>query len=287
MADIQTFQSNIKSYTENDFVTQYSLFLGGIDTVNGALKVYDPLKTGKARIFFTRMPEFMKKAMPDATKRVRHMFEYGFTKISGLGDLELETENMTGGYAGNSLTLPTLSKDGTNQISIGMYEFAGSPIREYIEMWIKGIADDQTGFSRYHGQIHEPTDDADAASMLKYAQYNHTAEAFYVQTDPTGLSTGIEYCCMLTNMFPTSSSRDHFNYNSGESQIVQIDVPFSCTKRESPAINAICKKLIKKYSVLTSSLDYAPLSQEEISTLEAAKDTPEIKTWGNARDYMK
>jgi hypothetical protein len=269
MADGRTYQSNIKSYGESDFITNYSLFLGGIDTTHNALKAYDPLKTGKGRIFFTRMPVFMQQYMPDATKRVRHIFEYGFTKINGIGDLELESENMTGGYAGNSIPIATLAKDSTNAITLGLYEFAGSPVREYIDMWIKGIADDQTGFSRYHGLITEDP------NSLKYAQCNHTAEAFYVVTDPTGLSTGIEYCCMLTNMFPTTSAKDHFNYNSGESTIVQIDVPFSCVKRESPAINEICKRLIKRFGVLTTSMDFNP-GEVGVET----KFRPYIESWG-------
>lgn len=277
---VKTLQSNIKNYSDKNFMTDYSLFLGSVDTTHGALKVYDPLKNGRGRIFFLKMPVFMEACMPQETKRVRHMFEYGFTKIDGLGDLTLETETMTGGYVGKQIAMPTLSKDDTNQITLGLYEFAGSPVREYIDMWIKGIADTETGFGTYHGYCDARL--VGANNVIPYSQCNHTAEAIYLTTDATGLSSGIEYCCLLTNMFPTQSNRSHFNYNSGESQMVQIDVPFSCSKYESPQINDIGKQLLDRFGVLKSSLDFnSGYSERDVKEkwkpyIQAWKDSDEV-----------
>jgi hypothetical protein len=281
---VTTLQSNIKNYSENDFITNYSLFMGVVDTTNPALKVYDPLKNGRGRIFFLRMPEFLNIIMEKETKRVRHMLEYGFTKIDGIGDLTLETESMTGGHAGKQITMPTLAKDDTNSINIGLYEFAGSPVREYIDMWITGISDKETGYSTYHGlcdpNIVKERYGADTP-VLPYSQRNHTAEAIYLTTDPTGLSSGIEYCCLLTNMFPTQSNRSHFNYSAGESSMVQIDIPFSCNKYESAQINQLGKWLLERQSVLKSSLDFqTQYTQADIS----AKYKPYINAWAGSAD---
>ena len=255
-ANINTWQSGIKSYSDNQFIRNYSLFLGSVDTTNAALQAYDPLKTGRGRIFFIQMPKFMDILFPERTKIIRHMLEYGFTKVDGIGDLSLETETMTGGYAGKQIALPSLAKDDTNQITVGLYEFAGSPIREYIDMWISGISDKETGYSTYHGLCDsDRIGEFGLTTPMKYAQYNHTAEAIYVTTDPTGLSDGIEYACLLTNMFPTQSNRSHFNYSSGESNLVQIDVPFSCNKYESAQINNLARQLMQKYKTLKSSVD--------------------------------
>lgn len=286
-AKINTFQSNIKNYGDQDRIKNYSLFLGSVDTTHEALHAYDPLKNGRGRIFFLRMPTFMRKLFPNRTAIVRHMFEYGFTKVDGLGDLTLETETMTGGYVGKQVPLPSLSKDDTNQITLGMYEFAGSPIREYIDMWITGISDKETGYSTYHG-LCDPNRVRELGlsetDVLDYAQYNHTAEAIYVTTDPTGLSKGIEYACLLTNMFPTSSTRSHFNYNSGESNLVQIDVPFACNKYESGKINEIAKLLIDKYQTLKSSVDFnSGYTSDDI----AARYRPYIKAWGDSPDVKQ
>lgn len=276
---IKTLQSNIKNYDNNSFIENYSLFLGSVDTTNEALRAYDPLKNGRGRIFFVRMPKFLEIVMPEKTKMIRHLMEYGFTKLDGIGDVSLETETMTGGYVGKQIAMPTLSKDETNNFTIGMYEFAGSPVREYLDMWISGISDKETGFSTYHGlcdpELAKSRYNQDAP--LKYAQYNHTAEAIYLTTDPTGLSSGIEYCCLLTNMFPTASPRAHFNYNSGESQLVQIDAQFSCNKYESPQINEIGKALLERFKTIKSSLDFN--SGLNVKDHVDSKFRPFIKSW--------
>ena len=141
---VTTLQSNIKRY-DSSFIRNYSLFLGGMNTTYKSLQQYDPLRTGYNRIFFVKMPTFMEKLMPEETKNIRHLMEYGFTSIQGIQNTTLETEAMTGGYAGRSLEMPTVSKDETNEITLQLYEFAGSPLREYIDMWITGIADPHTG----------------------------------------------------------------------------------------------------------------------------------------------
>ena len=247
-----TFQSNIKQYT-SDSITNYSLFLGGLDVTSKSLDQYDPLKTGYGRIFFVKMPVFMEKIMPAQTKRVRHLMEYGFTRIDGLGNLTLEHEQITGGYAGRQFDVATTSKDDTNEITISMYEMAGSPLREYFEMWISGISDPHTGLAHYHGAT---IDGSANGALLQYKQANHVAEAIYVATDPTGKSSGIEYACLLTNMMPKSVKKDQFNFESGQHNLVQMDIPFTAVKYESPQINKVAKGLIQRFQTMRDFLDF-------------------------------
>lgn len=276
---IQTLQSNIKQYTSNS-IFNYSLFLGGLDTTAKSLEQYDPLKTGYGRIFFVRMPVFMQKIMPDETKRIRHLMEYGFTRIDGIGNLSLETEQLTGGYAGRQFDIPTVAKDETNQITLSLYELAGSPVREYLEMWISGMADPYTGLAHYHG------------ADLPYKQSNHVAEAIYVATDPTGRSNGIEYACLLTNMFPKQVKKDQFNYEAGQHQLVQMDVEFAAVKYESPQINTVAKGLIQRYQTMRDYLDFK--SNYVYSTQQVrGKDNvatgfrPEIDAWPDRDELSK
>ena len=143
---INTLQSGIKKYSKND-ITNYSLFLGGLNATQQALAQYDPLKTGYARIFFIKMPVFMEKLLPMETKNFRHLLEYGFTSIQGIGNTELNMDQITGGYAGRSFDVATTATDGTQNVTISLYEFAGSPVREYLDMWISGISDPYTGLT--------------------------------------------------------------------------------------------------------------------------------------------
>lgn len=255
---VKSLQDNIKSYNSN-FIKNYSLFLGGINATKSALEQYDPLKTGYNRIFFVTMPTFMETMFPKKTERMRHLLEYGFTSINGLGNVSLENETITGGYAGRSMDVPTVSKDDTQSITIGLYEFAGSPVREYMDLWISGIGDPYTGLGHYHGAL-DPEAKNEEGSTIKalstYSQQYHIAEAIYVATDPTGRAEGIEYACLLSNMFPKQVKKDQFNYESGRHEIVTMDVEFSATKYESPQINQVAKALMTRYQTMKNYLDF-------------------------------
>lgn len=257
---VKTLQSNIKCH-ETD-MRGYSLFLGGLNVKNAALEQYDVLKTGKGRIFFTKMPLFMNRLMPNATKNFKHVLEYGFMNITGIQDLEMQFDSITGGYAGRTFEIPTLVQDQTNEITITVLEFAGSPMREYLEMWMTGVADPNSGLTHYHGlAIPQPILDSNGEPTgrfdtpeLNVSQANHTAEAFYVVTDVTGCN--IEFACMLCNMFPRVSRRSHFDSTSGESAHVELEIGFTCTMYTSPDINAVSQLLLNKYRVLHNYLDF-------------------------------
>jgi len=271
MADVSTLQSNIKSNTKD--MTLYSLFLGGLNVTSKALAQYDPLKTGYARIFFTKMPPFMKTIVPEKTKQFKHLLEYGFVGVDGLQNITLEFEQVGGGYAGRQFEIPTVAKDETNSLTVKVYEMAGSPVRDYVDMWISGISDPYTGLGHYHGAL----DIANAG--LSYSQVNHSAEAFYVETDPTGRSTGIEYACLLTNLVPKVVKLDHFNYEAGNHPIVQTDIEFTATKYQSPQINDIAVALIAKYKILR---DYLKFDSQYTTTDIDNMTVPNISDWGSS-----
>lgn len=248
MANVGTsLQDNIKQYAGAD-MSKYSLFMGGLNVKHNALKQYSPLKTGYARLFLVKMPEFMHVMYADKTRDFRHLLEYGFVSIDGIQNTNLEFGQITGGYAGRSFDVATVAKDETNEITVKVYEFAGSPVREYLDLWISGISDPYTGLSHYHGAFEK---------NVPFSQHNHTMEAFYINTDPTGRHTGIEYACLLTNMMPKSVKKDHFNYQSGTHDIVEMDITFTATKYESKQINEVAVALIAKYNLLRDYLDFS------------------------------
>ena len=257
---VKTTQYGIKKHTQD--MTQFSLFMGGLNAKNEALKAYDPLKTGYARLFITRLPVFMDAIMPTQGKKFKHLLEYGFTGVDGIQNLSMDTEQITGGYAANSFDIGTQAKDETNEITVKLYEFAGSPVREYLDTWMTGISDPRTGLGHYHGCVYKNDyaniigQDPANVTPLKYTQANHTMEAVYVVTDPTGASTGIEFACLLTNMMPKTVKKDHFNYTSGQHSIVEMDVPFTAVKYESSSVNALAKRLIQRFGVLRDYLDF-------------------------------
>jgi hypothetical protein len=230
------------------------------------------------------MPHFMKELMPETTKNFRHVIEYGFMDIQGIQDLTMEFDSITGGYAGRSFEIPTILKDETNEITIKILEFAGSPMREYLEMWMTGVSDPNSGFTHYHG-LAIPQKKADGtgfeAPKLEVSQHNHTMEAFYVMTDQTGFN--IEFACMLCNMFPKTSARSHFNQTAGEMAHVELELAFTCTMYTSPDINAVAQLLLNKYRVLYNFLDFKSETGTTTNGVTSLSDgefpVTQIKDW--------
>ena len=277
----RTLQSNIKNNKTD--MTGYSLFLGGLNVKRAALEQYNVLKTGKGRIFLTKMPYFMKELMPQATKNFKHVIEYGFMDIQGIQDLTMEFDSITGGYAGRTFEIPTILKDETNEITIKILEFAGSPMREYIEMWQTGVSDPNSGFTHYHG-LAIPQQDNNGNfqnAKVEVSQANHTMEAFYVMTDQTGFN--IEFACMLCNMFPKTSARSHFNQTAGEMAHVELEIAFTCTMYTSPDINAVAQLLLNKYRVLYNYLDFKSDTAKETNGVKHL-DTNEFPS-SNIKDW--
>jgi len=241
MADISTIQSGIKHH-ENDDLMKYALFMGGLNVTHDVLVNYDPLKTGYGRIFMIRKPVFLDNTIPNKLKKFKHILEYGNTAISGINDVTVNFNQLTGGYVGKTFEIPSYASDDTNQFTVNCYEFSGSPIREVIHTWINGTTDLLTGLAHYNGD------------QIAKLQSNQTAEFIYVATDNTGEQ--VEYACLFANCFPKNIKNDHWNYQSGEHNLVEYNIEFTCTKYESMQINKVAKSLIDRYKLLSNSLNF-------------------------------
>ena len=214
-----TIQTGIKYHT-NDSINDYALFMGGTNVTNEVLANYDPLKTGYGRLFMVRKPLFLDRTIPTKLAKFKHILEYGNTAVQGINDVTVNFNQITGGYVGKSFEIPSFATDDTNQFSVNVYEFSGSPVREVIHSWINGTTDLMSGLATYNGE-----------STLSKIQANQTAEFIYVSTDNTGEE--VEYACMFANCFPKGINNDPFNYTSGEHNLVETNIEFTCTKYES------------------------------------------------------
>ena len=261
MALVATLQDNIRK-CDNTEITNYAYWLGGTDTTNAALAQYDLLRTGYGRLFILRMPAFVEFLLEDETRVFKHMLEFGNVGISGIQGYTAEFASVTAGYVGNTVEIPTSVKDDTNSITIRIYETQGSLIRTYIDFWLTGVSDPYTGLSHYHGA----RDVDENSSSYVLSQANHTMEALYVATDPTGEQA--EYVCLLTNMFPRSSDHSHFEYEPGSHDLVQLSLEFTCTKYMSAQINYIGTIALNKFAILKNYLNmysgYTAAKVEEI-----------------------
>lgn len=247
---VATLQDNIRNVDTT--VTNRAYWLGGIDTTREALTQYDLLRTGYGRLFILRMPKFVEYLLPDETKKFKHLLEFANVGVDGLQGYTMDFQSLTAGYVGQSIELPVNMKDDTSAITIKIYETQGSLIRTYIEFWMTGTLDPLTGLNHYHGARDIQ---ANNENMI-FSQANHTMEALFVSTDPTGEEP--EYVAYLTNMFPKSSDHSHFNFEPGSHDLVQMSIEFTCNKYNSHNINYLGVMALKKFHILKNYLNMNP-----------------------------
>ena len=194
------FRSGIaNTASEGDYasIRSNSYWLGGVDTRAAAMKNVDLARGGYGRIFIVKMPKFVEVTLPNETKKFKHMLEFANIGIDGIAGYSVEFGSLTAGYSGTTVEMPTNVKDDTQSVTIKINETSKVLIQSYLDYWITGTIDPFTGLATYHGLIESDS------KTYPYSQANHTMEAVYVHTDPTG--TGVNYACLLTNMFPKGS----------------------------------------------------------------------------------
>lgn len=257
MEDRMTIQSNIMHVEKsNQDFRKYALFAGGLDVTRPCLEQYDPFKGGFYRLFMIRKPLFMDELFKNKFANFKHILEYGNTGVTGIGDIDVQTTPMTGGYVGRSVDIPTIATDNTNSFTVTTYEFNGLPMREMLWAWINGVMDTQTGLTHYFGLIEDhiaKNANGTESGLAKSLAYE-TAEFIYVVTDQTGWN--INYACHLANCFPKNLPGDMFNSSAGQHELGQLQIQFSCTKYESPQINEVAKALLNKYRNLMNVMDF-------------------------------
>ena len=282
-------KSNYMKKNTKDYRT-LSYFIAGIDVTDQNLDQLTPYIPGIARLFMHKEPVFMQVAFPTETDNFKSYIETGYKSISGIEDLNATAESIQGGWANQSYEVLTSVEDQTNTLTIGLYEQTGSPVREFLELWLTGIRDPRSGVAHYHGVVETPdrgtgTDQmpdygtyANMASFngkiddnglitggrqfyVPYCERNHTAEFVYYDLDPT--AHYIEYACMFAHAFPKSVKKDHLNYSSGERSPVEMSVDFSVAKYESRYINDLAIHYLIKDQLEYNYLNFNPFYKQE------------------------
>jgi hypothetical protein len=129
-------------------------------------------------------PIFMQIAFPDQTDNFKSYIETGYKSIQGINDLSASAETIQGGWANQSYEIITSVEDQTSEITIGLYEQTGSPVREFLELWITGIRDPRSGVAHYHGVVETPNNkstDTRAGSYAGYGGLNGSMRDLYVK----------------------------------------------------------------------------------------------------------
>lgn len=279
-------KKNTKSYKD------LSYFIAGIDVTDQNLDQLTPYIPGIARLFMHKEPVFMQVAFPQETDNFKSYIETGYKQVQGINDVSVTAETIQGGWANQSYEIISSVEDQTNEITIALYEQTGSPVREFIELWITGVRDPRSGVAHYHGVVETPGENGHRATNLKegtynkdetaksrgqsiistsdtsniyvpYAEKNHTAEFVYYDLDPT--AHYIEYACMFAHAFPKQVNKDQYNFSSGERSPVEVSVPFSVMKYESRYINDLAIHYLIKDQLEYNYLNFDPFYKRNLN----------------------
>ena len=232
---------NTKDY--NDL----SYFISGIDVTQQNLDQLTPYIPGVSRLFMHRTPLFMEVGFPNLTRNFKSYIETGYKSISGIDSLQADFTPIDGGFAAQSFENISKVTDGSNTLTVELWEQTGSPVREYIVTWMTGVRDPRSGIAQYHGLVETPKNTGE--QRVPYAEKNHTPEFVYYTLDPT--AHYIEYACMWAHCFPKEVPKDHLNYSSGNRDAVTMSIPFTGTKYESRYINDLAI-----YYLIADQLEY-------------------------------
>lgn len=281
--NVITAQTGGRQFNGTDF-TKYSMFVGGTNATHHALLNYSPLMNGFVRIFIVRSPYAIARMFagpsgalysPDSLfVQFKHALEYMCRSITGFGDKTIDKAGtaIQGGFAGRSFNTPTVTRDTTESVTIGLYELTGSPIYTVIDGWMNAIGDENSGYATYGGYIGGGYDsNGKSRRLYKYAnesnanadgiefnEANHTMEAIVVLTDRSGAQ--VERAVMLADMYPLSISQSAVldMAAGGGHDNVTYDLQFNCVAYRSVIINAIADDLLKQYRIVSNSLNFNP-----------------------------
>lgn len=272
-------------------MTKYSMFVGGVNATNHALRNYSPAMDGFDRLFMVRPPYAILKMFAGSDANLyssdslfiqfKHMMEYMARSISGFGDKTLEnaSTSIQGGFAGRQFNTPTVTKDGTTQFTVSLYEMTGMPVMTVIDGWMNAIGDENSGLATYGGYISGGTDanglekrlykrSTEEDDGIPFNEANHSAEFIYCLHDRSGAQ--VERAIMLADVYPTSISQGEvFNMEAGGTHDnITYDITFNCVVYRSPIITSIANDLLKQYRIVSNSLNFNP----ELGDAVYAKD---------------
>ena len=273
-----SFQSGIREY--NGDLSQYTGMLGGLTPDIHTLRSLNPETTNRVICVMYRGPFFLmhyfspKNAYdprsPFGTyKKIIEYYNMGIT--ANIGDAQLGTTQLQGGFAGRTIPIPTTQNTQQGQqLTIAVPELVGRPMANIHNMWVDGIADQITGLTTYHGLVAGSVDESNVPHRIFAPNENESsialepspawevAEFLLIALDRSGAR--VEAAIAALGCTPaTKVGNDIFNHNNqGQSQIQSLTLTYNCQFVQSAYINDLASRYVKQFAVFGNSLNYNP-----------------------------
>lgn len=163
----------------------------------------------------------------------KYILENECKNVSGLEDITTEDLEFTDNISTLN-TIGKVTKQSTAEISMTFSEKTGGVITNFIKYYLEGIRDPRTQAKTYHGLI--------ADGKLAPGFENEIFTLMYIATDNTMLM--VEKAFLLCNAYPTTSRQSIYEYEKGNIEKKDIDVPFRCFVIDGPEVDKRAIKIL-------------------------------------------
>lgn len=221
--------------------TDPAFYRGFLDT---GVNSYDPYVSGYAFILWLKLPVWVEKNHPLFRKHT----EKNFKSMSGINDIELETEGAKQGFTNNEAHYTKGIGTKPSEFTLKYQKHSGGPITPAYNAWVSGIRDPRTGIATYPKEHN-----------LTYHSSNHTGTLLYIVTRPDAdnhAHNPIEFACIWTHAQPKKISLEPYNFEQGSHEMFDLDQPFTGIFNFGPKIDEFAHKQLKNLYAFTSEADY-------------------------------
>lgn len=195
------------------------------------MEMFEAAYTGHTFIFVVDVPKFMStgiylnKNLHYQMRNLKSVIERASTSFGGFSNISAQFADMEDGNGRKVSHVTGVTKE-QGDITLGLHEFAGLPVKNALESWLTGTYDYKSEHGHYFGNLGIPGG---------WCLANHTMSMLVVQVDPSWQV--VQDAAFYYNMFPVDVPFDHFNWTKGEHTIVDnYSITFRCNEERSPMV---------------------------------------------------
>ena len=159
----------------------------------------EPFRLGRFILKIMKYPPFFP---PIACEMARWLFEDNVRGVDGVPENSLSTISIEIGATQRSIDFPGMYKENGKEFTVKTPEWKGRPLGKFIEWWICGLSDKETGVGHFWGRD------------MAYVRSNYGMTFLYIILGPQARATDIEFACMWHDCFPTKEIAGYMSSNT-------------------------------------------------------------------------
>ena len=153
-------------------------------------------------------------------------------------DVSLESTEAFETKQGYRMPMPThtTQSEATSQVTLSVTESSNMDFTKLMTLWV-----------RYINYITDGTFDANP-DMIRDGVLDYTSSIYYFALEPDGRT--LKYWCKYTGCWPTTIPYSAMRYNKGDTQPVELDIPFIYTVKED-----LLPGILEDFNIVSLKLD--------------------------------